>query len=83
MIIRLELLSSYVTIVIFILIPFISPFILQKTPLSPILVTTFSDSLLVFSRKFFHLVGNWYDMTNIFNFAFKQEEQLEHVLVSI
>lgn len=69
MIIRLELKAHIIIFVIFMLIPFISPFILKK--LSPILVITFSDSLLEFSREFFYLVGNWYDMTKIFNFAFK------------
>lgn len=69
MIIRLELKAHIIIIVIFMLIPFISPFILKK--LSPLLVITFSDSLLEFSREFFYLVGNWYDMTKIFNFAFK------------
>lgn len=68
MIIRLELKAHIIIIVIFMLIPFISPFILKKLSL---LVITFSDSLLEFSREFFYLVGNWYDMTKIFNFAFK------------
>lgn len=71
MIIRLELKAHIIIIVTFMLIPFNSPFILKKKTLSPILVITFSDSLLEFSREFFYLVGNWYDMTKIFNFAFK------------
>lgn len=65
-----NLLGSFVTIVIFMLSSFFSfhssvfdSLNKQKTPLSPVLVITFSDSLLESFREFFlYLVGNWYDM---------------------